>query len=66
MDGIDRYEAQSIARDEARAVADEIRRDLEYGEIAQLRRDLASLEDRLRSELGGLRERVGIVESNVG
>jgi len=43
MDGIDRYEAQEIARTEARAVADEIRRDLEYDDIAQIRRELESI-----------------------
>ena len=43
MDGIDRYEAQSIARTEAQAATDEIRRDLEYGDIAQIRGELASI-----------------------
>lgn len=52
--GIDRYEAQSIAQSEARAVGDEIRRDLEYGQLTDLRRELESVRrdvDELRREL---------------
>lgn len=50
--GIDRYEAQTIARDEARAVADELRRDLDYGAIAELRRDMEAV----RRDIVRLRE----------
>lgn len=62
MDGIDRYEAQSIARDEARAVADELRRDLEYGQITDLRRDLEAV----RRDVHELREAVRTLEYQRG
>lgn len=61
MDGIDRYEAQSIARDEARAVADELRRDIEYGDITNLRRELESL----RADLHALQRDVRALDSAV-
>ena len=66
MDAIDRYDAKAIAQDEARVVADELRRDLEYGIIADMRREIDSLRAQEREHGAEFRSALSEVWEAIG
>lgn len=52
---MDRYEIEAIAKNEARYMADELRRDLEYGQLTDLRRELEAVQRDIYELREGLR-----------
>lgn len=52
---MDRYEIEAIAKNEAHHMADELRRDLEYGQLTDLRRELEAVQRDIYELREGLR-----------